>query len=121
MDNKTITSDDAIFFMDMVNSAKSPNDIRGFYKRKSYYKILDEKDSDEYQRFMRIYNAEKHILKERERQILDDLYGLTKPRMTLKEAGIPHNITQERVRQLRHRAEITIVRNLVKQFKGIAK
>ncbi|TMN23739.1 sigma factor-like helix-turn-helix DNA-binding protein [Lentibacillus cibarius] len=61
------------------------------------------------------------MLKERERQLLDDLYGLTKPRMTLKEAGIPHNIKQERVRQLRHRAEITIVRDLIKQFKELAK
>ncbi|WP_449354690.1 sigma factor-like helix-turn-helix DNA-binding protein [Virgibacillus natechei] len=79
---------------------------------------MDNQDSYEFQRFIKVYNAGKHVLKEREQQILDDLYGVTKPRVTLKKAGIPHNIKQERVRQVRHRAELKIVKSMLKHLKG---
>src|SRR5699024_828838 len=114
MDTGDITRDNVIFYMDMVNSAKSPNFIPKLFKRKQYYKILDEPDSDEFHRFIKIYNKTKHILKDRERQILDDIYGVNKPRLTFKEACKPHGITQERVRQLLHKGELKIVRNLFK-------
>lgn len=121
MDDRTITSDDAIFFMDMVNSARSPNHAPKFYQVKSYYKILDDPNSNEFQRFIKVYNAGKYILKEREQMILDDLYGINKPRVTHKKASIPHNITQERVRQICYKAELKIVTYLLKQFKGLLK
>ena len=107
--------DDAIFFMGMVNSAKSPNHVPGFYKSKPYYKILDNRESAQFQRFMKIYIAQKYVLTVRERQILNDLYGFDKPRLTLKNVGILHNITQERVRQIRQYAERKIVNELMEQ------
>lgn len=116
MDTEEITNDDVIFFMDMVNSAKSPNFKPKLYRVKPYYKILDDQYSDEFHRFIRIYNKTKHILKERERQILDDIYGVHKPRVTFKEACKPHNITPERIRQILYYAERKMVRSLLNSF-----
>lgn len=113
----TITSDDAIFFMDMVNSSQSPNHVNGFYQMKPYYKILDYPDSDEYQRFVKVYHAEKHILTAREQNILSDLYGLINPRVNLKRAGDLHHVTPERIRQIRQKSERKIARSLYNQFK----
>ncbi|ALX49070.1 hypothetical protein [Lentibacillus amyloliquefaciens] len=78
MDDRTITSDDAIFFMDMVNSARSPNHVPGFYRVKPYYKILDDPESNEFQRFIKVYNASKHVLQEREQKILAIRYLVLK-------------------------------------------
>lgn len=109
MDTEDITSDDVIFFMDMVDSAKSPNFKPKFNRVKPYYKILDNPNSDEFLRFIKIYNKTKHILKERERQISDNIYGVHKTRATFKEACKPHNITPERVRQILYKAETNLV------------
>lgn len=117
MGGQTVTSDDAIFFMDMVKSSKSPNHVSGFYQTKPYYKILDDPDSDAFKRFIKVYHAEKHVLTEREQTILADLYGITKPRVNLKQAGLLHHVTQERIRQIRQNSERKITSALYKRFK----
>lgn len=113
MSKENITKDDAIFFMDMVDSVKSPNFKPKLFRPKPYYKILDNRDSDEFQRFINIYNKIKHVLEKREQQILYDIYGVHKPRMTMQEACKPHNISPERVRQIRYKAEMKMVRSLL--------
>lgn len=100
MNSSIITKDDALFFINMLKPPFNPNHVHGFYMNKSYYKILDDNTSDDFQRFIKVYNIERPVLKEREIQILDSLYGISKPRVTLKEASLMHNITQERVRQI---------------------
>ncbi|GAB4074606.1 hypothetical protein GCM10028778_21090 [Barrientosiimonas marina] len=117
MTARTITSDDVIFFMDMVNSPRSPNHIPGFHQPKPYYKILDDPESEEFRRFIKVYNAEKHVLKEREQKILADLYGVTHPKVNLKEASAIYNVTPERIRQIRQKAERKITTSLLKRFK----
>src|SRR5690625_566665 len=120
MDTEDITSDDVIFFMDMVDSAKSPNFKPKFNRVKPYYKILDNPNSDEFLRFIKIYNKTKHILKERERQISDNIYGVHKTRATFKEACKPYNITPERrVRQILYKAETNLVRSLLNSVKSL--
>lgn len=114
MNDKKITSDDAIFFMDMAGSFHSPNATPTMHSVKPYYKILDNPNSNEFQRFIKVYNASKHLLSDREQSILDALYGITHPRRTLKEASIPHNISPERVRQIRQDGERKITRVLLK-------
>lgn len=66
-----LTKADMLFFMDMVGSGESLHFKPRFYRTKPYYKILDDPDSDEYRRFIKVYHETKHILKKRDRQILD--------------------------------------------------
>ncbi|MGG3471315.1 hypothetical protein ABES02_28075 [Neobacillus pocheonensis] len=42
-----ITWEDAVYFMDMVDSTQSPNFVPKMYRSKPYLKILSEKDSNE--------------------------------------------------------------------------
>lgn len=119
--NNSITKDDALFFMHMVSYPKRPNRTSVFNQNNPYYKILDNRDSYEFLQFIKIYNYEKHILKERERQILDALYGVNEPKVTMKQAGLIHHISQERVRQIRQKAEWNIADSLMKQFKYVLK
>lgn len=114
MSIENITEEDVDFFRDMVNLSRTIKPK--FYRHKPYYKILDDPQSEEFQRFIKIYNKTKYILNEREQEILDALYGIHKPRVTLKEASKPHNITPERVRQIVSRAERKIIRKLHRQL-----
>lgn len=117
MSVETITRDDAIFFMNMVGSPLSPSFVFEFYKKKPYYKILDDRNSNDFLRFIKVYHIKKDLLTDREQKVLIDLYGIDHPRLTFKEASVPHNITPERVRQIRSKAERKIAYDLSKQFK----
>ncbi|MGF6950093.1 DNA-directed RNA polymerase sigma subunit (sigma70/sigma32) [Neobacillus sp. B4I6] len=114
MEYKTkLTKDDAIFFMDMVGSVRSPNFVPRLHKRKPYYKILNERNSEDYQRFIRLYETMKHILTQREQTILNEMYGLNQERARLTTVGELLNISRDRVRQLRNGAENKIVKELL--------
>lgn len=107
MEKRDITRNDAIFFIDMLGYPGSRIDPK-LHRPKPYYKILKESQSDDFLRFMNVYNEAKHILSERERQILDSIYAKT----TYKEACKPHGITPERVRQIVYKSEKKIVKYL---------
>lgn len=96
----TISKEDAIFYLDMINSALSPNHVSKFYKRKPVSKLVKERESADYKRFMRIYLVNNHIYTERERAILDEFYGVHKPGENLVVIGKNHGISNERVRQI---------------------
>lgn len=104
--------------MDMVGSTRSPNVVPKMYRQKPYNKILTEKDSDNYKRFIAIYNAMSIALTERENTILNNIYGINNERANLKTVGEMLNISPERVRQIRNHAEYKIVRRLMIQLKG---
>lgn len=101
----TITKKDADFFIEMTSNFDPISGENKYFNRNNYYKILDKRESEDFQRFIRIYNAIKHILKERQRQILDELYGVYKPRMTLKKVGEIHGVRSSRIRRIRVDAE----------------
>lgn len=112
VNEETITQSDIVFFTKMTSSFDPITGENKLYNHNNYYKILDKKDSEEFQRFIEIYNKTKHILKERQRQILDDLYGVYKPRLTQKEVSKVHQIGSSRVRKIRVDAEIKLKRYL---------
>ncbi|WML26283.1 hypothetical protein [Neobacillus sp. OS1-33] len=107
-----LTKDDAIFFMDMVASVWSPNFVSKLYKAKPYIKILTEKVSDNYKRFIGLYTAMSYLLSERELIILNGIYGVNKERARLKSVAKLLNLSPERVRQIRNEAEKKIAKKL---------
>jgi DNA-directed RNA polymerase specialized sigma subunit len=109
-----ISKEDVIFFLDMVNSNRSPNFNGQFRVKKPYIALLKERNSTEYKRFVEIYQAIKHILLERERLILDRYYGIHQKTDYLKNIGKEFNIRGERVRQLIAKAENRLANELAK-------
>jgi hypothetical protein len=106
-----LTKDNAIFFMDMVGSVLSPNYVPGLYKTKPYKRMLLEKDSD-YQRFIGLFSIMNYVLSKREVFILETLYGVNKEKASILEVSKMLQISHQRVRQIRHDAELKIVREL---------
>jgi len=118
MDNEVkLTKDDSIFFMDMVGSRKSPNHVPKINKVKPYRKMLKDRNSTEYTRFIRIYKAMRHILSEREMIILDEIYGVNGVNCTLKTTGEKVNLSPERVRQICKKSENKLVFGILKKLK----
>jgi hypothetical protein len=67
MDNKNkLTKEDAIFFKDMVDSVWSTNFAPKLYKVKPYAKIRNNKNSNEFKRFIGLYKAMRRVLSERD-------------------------------------------------------
>lgn len=62
----SITKEDAVFFLDMIGSRKSPNHIPQFNAEKPYQKILRNRDSVDYKRFVQVYSDVRNTLSERE-------------------------------------------------------
>lgn len=118
MENESIlTRDDANYFIEMVGwkldfSLKS-------YKVKPYTKLLTDRNSDNYRRFIGVYKAMRNVLSDREQMILDEVYGLNKKGTSLKAVAEMLNISPERVRQLRNEAENMIVSQLMDKLKDI--
>jgi DNA-directed RNA polymerase specialized sigma subunit len=114
---RNIPKEDVIFFLDMINSHRSPNFKGQFGAKKPYIVLLKERDSMEYRRFVEIYQDIKHILLERERLILDRYYGIYQKTDYLKNIGKEFNIRGERVRQLIAKAEYCIANELAKELR----
>jgi DNA-directed RNA polymerase sigma subunit (sigma70/sigma32) len=112
------TRDDAIFFMDMVGSTRSPNFVPPqLGKVKPYKKIVKEKDSIDTKRFIGLYKSIRHRLNEREVIILNEMYGVDKESpATLKTVGQLLNISPERVRQISSLTERNIVWAMLKEL-----
>lgn len=117
MDSNNLTKEDSIFFMEMIDSSKSPNFEPKMHQVKPYYKIVNEKDSDDFKRFIKVYNAKRNVLTEREQFILDEIFGVNKNCSKLKPVAEILNISSSRVRQIRNKAERKITSDLFKDFK----
>ncbi|TWE08768.1 sigma-70-like protein [Neobacillus bataviensis] len=112
-----LTRNDVIFFMDMIDSVWSPNFKPQIFKQKPYYKILNQKNSDDYKRFLGVYKAIRHVLTERELTVLDEIYGVDKEGSQLKTIAAILNISPERVRQISKEAENKLAKKLLSQIK----
>jgi DNA-directed RNA polymerase specialized sigma subunit len=108
-----ITKDDVIFFLDMVGYSLQPESVAKLYNKKPYTKLLSQRDSVKYKRFIAIYTVINHVLPEREQQILNELYGVYKEKTPLKIVADLLNISTERVRQLRNEAETRMAKELL--------
>jgi DNA-directed RNA polymerase specialized sigma subunit len=97
-----ITKEDVLYFIYMRNSEKM-----GSSKR--YYTILQNKDSEEYKRFINVYVKNKYVLPERERIVLDSVYGVNGTPLKLREVADVIKVTPERVRQLVYKSERKLV------------
>ncbi|WML56661.1 sigma factor-like helix-turn-helix DNA-binding protein [Neobacillus sp. PS2-9] len=116
MDFETLmTKDNAIFFMDMVDSVKSPNFVPVLFKPRPYIKLLQNKGED-YQRFIGLYAMMKYILSEREVFVLDSIYGINKEKATFEEIGKMLNLSRSRIAHIRNDAEVKLVRELIWYF-----
>lgn len=114
MDNIKLTIDDINLFLDLIRSRYGPNYEPGFFKVKPYIKTLKNKNSEESQRFIKVYNSVRHFLTDKESKILDELYGINKESSSLKDVALMFNISPERVRQIRNKAEFKLGGILVK-------
>jgi DNA-directed RNA polymerase sigma subunit (sigma70/sigma32) len=103
---RNINKGDAIFYLGMIDSS--------FGEVKPYYKVLDERDSDEYKRFIGVFLVISGSLSEKEQFILNELYGVNEKRKTLKAIGEMLNIGPERVRQIAKKAEFKM-RSILKK------
>ena len=108
---------DATFYLDMIGSSLSPNKEHKIGDRKPYYKILDERNSDDFKRFVGVYTLMRDFLSEREQVILNELYGVNKERATLKTIGEMLNVGPERIRQIGRKAEFKIARKIRAKLK----
>jgi DNA-directed RNA polymerase sigma subunit (sigma70/sigma32) len=106
---------DAIYYMDMVYHVKSPNFVPHFNKERPYIKMLKQKDSEEYKRFIRVYMAVRHLLLEREMSVLDVLYGITRDKATVKTVAEKMCLSSARIAQIRNSAEHKIGRLLIEK------
>jgi DNA-directed RNA polymerase specialized sigma subunit len=112
-----ITINDAIFYLDMIGSSYSPNREHKIGDLKPYYKILDERNSDDFKRFVGVYTSMRDFLSEREQIILNGIYGVNKERKTLKTIGEMLNVGPERIRQIGRKAESKIARKISAKLK----
>jgi len=112
-DNVTLTQEDAIFFLDMIRSYRSPNHIPQLKVVKPYHKIVRNNILIEHQLFIRVYKEVRHILSEKEAYILDEVYNNG---ATLKIVGKSLNISSERVRQIRTFAEFKIGKEVADRY-----
>lgn len=100
MEDMKFTVEDAVFFLDMIDSAWSPNWEPKMYKQKPYYALFKDKDSDDYKRFLGVYNAMRNELSERDQFVLDEIYGVDRDCAKLKTVAAMLGITPARVSQI---------------------
>lgn len=117
MQDIKITIEDVVFFLDMIDSTKSPNFKPKMYKQKPYYTLFKDKDSGDYKRFVSIYKTIRNVLPKRMQIVLNEIYGVDKKECPqLKPVGVILNISPERVRQIIYRAESILAKELSLAF-----
>lgn len=105
---KDITKDDVEFYLEMIN-------FNTYRARGRYYQILSDQNSDDYKRFIKVYQTFRDQLNLREQQIVDLVYGVNGNPKTLKEIGLMFNLTPERIRQIKAKSHRKM-RYLVKEY-----
>lgn len=120
-----LSKDDAIFFLDMIDSGLSPNHSPEFFKRKPISKFVKNRKSVEYQRFKHIA-LELIPLIEDERQliVLKSRWGFNDKVETLDELAAQLGLKgRETVRTIQKKAErkIAIKLNVLFNFRDFNK
>jgi DNA-directed RNA polymerase sigma subunit (sigma70/sigma32) len=109
-----ISRDEAIYFLDMIGSSRSPNHQPRLGKRKPYYALLKDRETKEYKSFIEIYLILKNILSEKECLILERVYGINQECVPMHTIGEDFNIKAERVRQIKTKAEFRLASAITK-------
>lgn len=104
MSNKIISKEEAIFFLDMINSSSSPNFVPQFFKRKPYI-LKANRESTNYEKFIEIYQKCMHVLNEQEQTILNKYYGANEERQTLLPIAQEFKLSKSRIQFLVYMAE----------------
>ncbi|GGM23504.1 hypothetical protein GCM10011351_06610 [Paraliobacillus quinghaiensis] len=118
MEEKEITKEDVLFYLDMIGSIYGPSFKPKIGKLKPYYSLIKERDSEEYKRFIYVYHNYRDCLKEREKTILDFQYGLKGKIPSLKEIGAYFGISSSRTSKIRNNAERQITSEIRKFLYG---
>src|SRR5699024_1490330 len=102
-----LNDDDMNFFERMIT-------VPSWGARRSYYKILKDRESEQFIRFIAIYKTVRPLLldrlSKRELFILDELYGLIKEITSLNQLASIVCISRNRVIQVSNNAERKIRR-----------
>ncbi|MFT4416045.1 sigma factor-like helix-turn-helix DNA-binding protein [Fredinandcohnia humi] len=105
-----ITREDVLYYLEMRTKEKT-------HEKKRYYKIIKDRESQEYKKFINVYLETKSVLSDREQVIMDSIYGVSGKPMKLKEVGEMIGLTPERIRQLIYKSERKITTALCRKFK----
>ncbi|MCM3567830.1 sigma factor-like helix-turn-helix DNA-binding protein [Neobacillus mesonae] len=111
MDKNNADIEDAMFYLKMIGHGSDIGTI------KPYYKILNDRNSDDFKRFISVYTKFKDSLSEKEQFVLDEIYGVNKKHVTLKTAGEMLGVGPERARQITKKAEFRMVSLINKRLK----
>jgi len=102
-----LNDDDMNFFERMIT-------VPSWGARRSYYKILKDRESEQFIRFIAIYKTVRPLLldrlSKRELFILDEFYGLIKASTPINQLASTLCISRNRVIQVRNNAERKIRR-----------
>ncbi|MCP3027748.1 sigma factor-like helix-turn-helix DNA-binding protein [Halobacillus sp. A5] len=108
-----ITKNDAAFYRNMIGlGIKNPQKS----KRSPFYNLLKDCNSEEYMRFIKVYKTMQYVLSEREKLVLNKIYGVDSEIEVMINIAKEINVTRERVRQIRYRANVKILRELNRRF-----
>lgn len=105
-----ITREDALYYVEMRGNER-------IHKAKRYYKLLNDRESFDYKRFVNVYLEHRTFLSEREKFVLDSIYGVNEIPMKLREVGTMLELTPERIRQLIYKGERKITTILLSKYK----
>ncbi|RCW62968.1 hypothetical protein [Saliterribacillus persicus] len=112
-----ISKEDAIFYLEMIDSVKSPNFKPGLFRRKPYYILIKDRESINYKRFISVYTALRYVLSDREQFILNRVYGINHEVTPTKNIASSLQITPGRVLTIRNKANVKLAREILKLFK----
>lgn len=119
MSNVSVTKEEIIYFLDMIDSSHSPNCVPQIGRRRPYWKLLKNRKNnvDEYERFLKVYLFTKDILSEKEQFILDKVYGVDDEIHTETQVAKIMKLSKSRIGYLKRMAELAIERNLNNIYK----
>lgn len=89
----------------MINSPYAPNYKPKIGQSKAYYQILTKPSSDEYIKFIQIYKFLRNNINERERNLLDFVYGVNCEVVPSPKIGKMMRLSSGRIYQIRNNAE----------------
>ncbi|MGG0940493.1 hypothetical protein ABHN11_31285 [Brevibacillus centrosporus] len=109
-----LSKEDAIFFLDMIDSTYSPNHVPKLHKQAPLSKLVKDRDSAEYQRFHQIANSLLPLLpRQKEIFVLESRWGLNGEVHTLEHVATQMGLKgKETVRTYQKSAERKIAKQL---------
>ncbi|MEC2133435.1 hypothetical protein P9G84_31775 [Brevibacillus centrosporus] len=113
-----LSKEDAIFFLDVIDSMYSPNHVPKLHKQAPLSKLVKDRDSAEYQRFHQIATSLLPLLpRQKEIFVLESRWGLNGEVHTLEQVATQMGLKgKETVRTYQKSAERKIAKQLNDYF-----